>query len=85
MKCIIKSVFIFSCALTLTGCRQSEQVTDEVVNEILISHSNRFETIEKYQDFDEIKDVQTGVHYFIHTNSDVIFPVYESDGTIRAD
>lgn len=83
--------------LVMFGCEQKVVYLDAEGNEInmpkeaeyLYKTGNRFEIIEEIdRDLSEVRDVQTGVHYYLYELHSSygglsLTPIYESDGSIR--
>lgn len=94
-KCLV----VLLALLTLVGCGKQVVYLDENGNEIdppqqeetkyIYQSGDRFEIIEEISGrLDEVRDVETGVHYYHYQSTSVsgglsLTPIYESDGSIR--
>ena len=75
LKKKLVATLIGASTLLLVGCG-GLKVGDSV-------YSNRFEVVVEYDYINEVRDRETGVHYFLGYNSDSLCPVYLEDGTVK--
>lgn len=83
-KILILSLGLLTASI-MTGCSQSS--TDRIMMSYVdyICKYDNFELIEDDErgDIAEIRDKNTGVHYYFYTIKGAMSPVYESNGTVR--
>lgn len=89
-----KYLTLLSAMFILSGCTKTIYL-DENGNEIeppkeesvdyVESMGEKFEIIEEFDILKEVRDVDTGVHYYLYYTGYKcgISPVYESDGSVR--
>lgn len=79
MKKLKQGLIIGVMALTLTGCSSIQ------INEEKESPYNGFEYVKEGQRISELRNTETGVHYYVLNsgNRGGLTPVIESDGSIR--
>ena len=88
MKKFTIGLFLSVCLIALSGCAPKVVYLDENGNPVESSktlYHERFEIVDRFSNFKEIRDVTTGVHYYMYSYGyeGGLTPVYESDGSIR--
>jgi len=84
-KILILSLGLLTATITI-GCSQESQ--DRVGMPFIdyICKYDNFEIIENDGDIAEIRNKETGVHYYYYSSNNyrlAMTPVYEADGTVR--